>query len=363
MLLALVPASAPDHFGASASALAMLILTASLVAFLVEARVRMAHLTHLAKKVAGAAAKHDTPLAAGPTVVFGPVELAEDQTVAGRVEVDQDGTEHESSGSWSTKWTETNRRVTMRPFYLRRRDERVRVEPGDRAFLVDDMDGMILVDATHRTRFAELSPGEEVFAVGTLELEHDPESPAGGYREASRAWVLRARPGEDLLLSSEPLDQRYRRRAAKHRTVSFVAMALLAAVGVIFSPYLARVTCGVDVIGTVKNQSTTTDAEGHATYHVWVELPDRTRLELDATCATHEVGTEVPVRYVRPWPGATDLGAGATVHEGIAVVGFFLLLAMALGRTFPGSDRAWYETKVVDALSGKLEDNARSTSM
>jgi hypothetical protein len=366
VLLALVPAEAPERFGVASSAMWMIGFSGLLAAFLAHAVVRAFQAWRLGSQ-ASAAMRDDAPLAPGPAVVSGRVEYADDELVAARVEVDQVGTEQEGSGTWTTRWTESDRRVTMRPFYIRCDQDRVRVEPGDHAFLVDAMDGMILASTTERTRFAELSRGERVFAVGKLEVGYDPEQ-RGDYRGGSRGWVLRARPGEDLLLSSEPLQQRFVRRAQRQLNVALLAAAMLGAFGAMFSTYVARVVHGVDVVGTVIDRSTSTDSDDNTSYRLEVKLKDGgARLVLDASKDSYEAaapGAEVPVRYVPSWPFATDLGAGAMVAQAIVLVGVFFLSGMAIARYFIlRSFLAWYETKVVDVLSGRLEESKGRTSM
>jgi hypothetical protein len=299
-------------------------------------------------------------------VVSGLVELAHDETVAARVEVEQEGSETESSGTWHTRWTERNRTVTMRPFYVSHPEGRVRVEPEDRAFLVDAMDGIILVNTTHRTRFAELSPGERVFAVGWLEQGQDPEN-RSDYRSGGRGWVLRAPPGEDLLLSSEPLHERYVRRACAQALVALIATVLLAVFCASVCTYVARVTRGVTVIGTVEDRSTSTDSDDNVSYQLTVVLERGVTLQLDSNQATYEAavpGTQVPVRDVPSWQDATVLGEGPTLNVGIPLVGALLVALMLLARfLIRRAFSTWYEAKVVDSLSGRLDENERGTSM
>src|SRR6185369_6868987 len=122
----------------------------------------------------------------------GHVALAEGAARAVRVEVEQAGTESESSGVWSHEWTEVSRRVFVEPFYVvDAAGRRTRVEPRDDVLLVDSMNGKILVNLTRRIRTAELTPGEEVWASGELTAALDPEGATSGYRDAA-GLVLRA---------------------------------------------------------------------------------------------------------------------------------------------------------------------------
>jgi hypothetical protein len=364
-MLALVPAEPSEHVGVVASAIIVLSFAGCLLGFLIVALGRVVEAVRLARR-AKAATREEATLARGRAVVSGPVELAHDEKVAARVEVDQEGTETENSGSWQTRWTERDRRVTMRPFYVRHGQGRVRVEPEDRAFLVDAMDGMILVNTTHRTRFAELSPGERVFAVGCLEQGHDPENRAD-YRSGGRGWVLRAPPGEELLLSSEPLHDRYVRRVAAQGLLALIALLLLTIFGASVSTYVARVARGVTVVGTVEDRATSTDSDDNVSYHLTVALDRGATLQLDATQATYEagiVGAQVTVRDVPSWSDATVLGTGPTVNGGIAAIGVLLVALVLLARyLIRRAFSKWYEAKVVDTLSGRLDPNQRATSM
>ena len=102
-------------------------------------------------------------------------------------------------------------------------------------------------------------------------------------------------------------------------------------------------------------------------YRLHVRLGDAAPVVLDASLPTYTsaaVGAEVPVRYVRSWPFASDLGAAATVNYGVVAGWIMILGAMIAARYFIRRGYlAWYEKKVVDTLSGPLAENAKSTSM
>ena len=162
------------------SAILTMVTLAGLFATWLDAQARVLRERRLAARAAVQQRAHEAPLAPGRTVVLGTVEVAEGEALAARVEIDQGGSERDNSGTYTFKWTEIGRRVEMRPFYLLHASgARVRVEPRGRAMLVDAMDGMIVVTETARTRYAELSPGEEVYAVGRLQRGEDPEAVRG----------------------------------------------------------------------------------------------------------------------------------------------------------------------------------------
>ena len=157
----------------------------------------------------------DVGLVPGRAIVLGTVEREQGANVAVRVELEMEGTEHESSGSWSFKWTEKDRRVRVHPFYLRHASgARIRVEPDDNVMLVDAMDGVVKVNLTKRLRVAELMPDEKVFAIGELKYAQDPEAQTRGYRGRAEGYLLVPPRRGRMLLASEPLGARFARRAS-----------------------------------------------------------------------------------------------------------------------------------------------------
>jgi hypothetical protein len=178
-----------------------------------------------------AADEESTSLDVGDTIVHGRVEYAAGTDSAMRVVVEQTGTEAESSGSWTTTWTEVRRSVTVVPFYLvHRSGERVRVEPSRGAQFVGALPLVAeRVDATHRTRIAKIAADEVVWITGVLTKDHDPEG-VGGYRGAS-GWVMRS-ARHPMLISTEAPESRLLEDAARSRTwmivfeILFVVMLL-----------------------------------------------------------------------------------------------------------------------------------------
>ena len=209
-------------------------------------------------------------------MLHGAVEHAKGEERAVRLEVDQHGTESENSGVWSTCWTEVHRRVMMSPFYLRLASgARVRVEPTEEVFLVDDMDGVIHVDITKRTRVAELVPGELTFAVGELAEGFDPEA-GGGYRQSPHGLVLRPPRRRPIHLSSKPLGERFSARA---RFDGFGAASVLFAavlVQLIWFGFHQRLWFGQTVEATI------------------VKLAHRTSRDQGETVHHHEVTAAIP---------------------------------------------------------------------
>lgn len=151
--------------------------------------------------------KGQRTLAPGDAIVTGTVALAPGESHAVRLDIEQAGEEYDDSGEW-VRWTEVERRLSVRPFYLHIVDSGawVRVEPSSHVRLMDDLHGAVLVDRRHRMRSAELTVGERVTAVGRLHWGRDPHG--------NPTWVLHEPPGAPLLLASVPLDAPFARQAA-----------------------------------------------------------------------------------------------------------------------------------------------------
>jgi hypothetical protein len=308
----------------------------------------------------------ELPLSPGERVVEGHVELAGGESTAARVEIDQEGKETENSGSWSFTWMETERRITMRPFYLRLPSgERVRVEPEDRAFLVDALDGMTVVDEIHRTRHAELTPGEYVFAAGYLDRGRDPEIPAETYRGgAGKGWVLSPPASGELLLSSELLSARFE-RAARARWNATVLAAVLLCVPIVlnvpgFYRCFASEAVAADVIDRreVENDDSTS-------YDVRIRVGD-VELWKAATAESYGRATDGArtwVTWVKANPEFSALGRDTRGSGTILVPGFgSLLLSLFLTWSTLRKSKRWYEDKVKDSGSGRLAANTKAVS-
>jgi hypothetical protein len=170
----------------------------------------------LAKKSAAAAKvdfERQSALRDGARFVSGKVELGEGESVAVRVTITQHGSEIRGK-SPTHKWTETERRVEKRPFYLRLDSgERVRVDAANAAvLLVDKLDRMHWVQKWERQKRAQLDAGERAFAKGILRRRHDPNAAGVGYRDAGESWVLMPLAGR-IHVSTEDVAQRHQLRA------------------------------------------------------------------------------------------------------------------------------------------------------
>jgi hypothetical protein len=304
--------------------------------------------------------REDAELAPGEVVVHGRVEYAPDEQAAVRVEIDQEGSEQESSGSWTTVWLERERRVEARPFYLRHASgKRIRVEPTRAVELVDDMDGVIRVDLTKRTRTAELVPGEEVFVHGRLGLDTDRRHGAGGPE-----LVIRPSEFGRLLLSTEPLGDRFRRPMRKERSFALGASLALVVTCLFASPYLASLVAGRvgSAVVTELKVVVHSDDDGTSTCHRVEARLREVAAESIVQCVSEDdyaklkVGMVVPARITESravgWSSA-ELGSEATAS---VAVQFALLLALFAGGFYLGRNRhrGWYAQQLNEAEPGRL---------
>ncbi len=158
-------------------------------------------------------------LRAGPALLAGRVELARDESLALRLEVEQLGRvrryrSEEGDLLAEHTWTESARRTQASAFYLRLDDgTRVRVEPGPRTHLLDDLVPAERPALDTRVCVGELAADDVASAYGVLTRGFDPEASAGdgGYRAAPReAWVLREPAHGAMFVATEPDGARVR---------------------------------------------------------------------------------------------------------------------------------------------------------
>jgi hypothetical protein len=152
-------------------------------------------------------------LHAGPTILTGVVEPTEnpEDPPAVRIAITQHGREYRTKNGWHHEWKETSRTVQVRPFSLRlEHGGTVRVAPDESVRLLDALDQTEYLGGAERRRTASLDPGERVTLIGALYWERAAEATAAmSYRSAGSELVLRARRGEPMLLSTQPLKERH----------------------------------------------------------------------------------------------------------------------------------------------------------
>lgn len=307
-------------------------------------------------------------LRAGPRVLSGVVEYEDGAGEAVRVEVDQDGSERESSGSWSHTWTETRRRVKVRPFFLRLDDgRRVRVLPSQNVAFVDALDRKILVNRTKRTLVAELVPEERIFLRGELEL---PQRGGGAYRGDGQA-TLRPPRGEKMLISSEPLGERLDRRAAFHRRWAYVFFAVLAVAEILLSGFHRRWIGGraetLEVVAL--EHKVEKDSEGDDVHTYLVTLASLRGAAWYRPQLVEEIDGDDYARLqerdtVAVWRGparmgfdADQIGSHPSLHAAAVVSLFWVPLGLWLAYAATRSQsRPWYRRTVTSGHSGRLPD-------
>jgi hypothetical protein len=343
------------------------------LALLGFALVRRAQAIGRARLAAATAKDAAAPLHLGPCVIAGTV-LAEGEGAPITVEIEQTGREwttNKRRTRWEHRWSEQRRKVTVRPFYVAREGgERVRIEPNDRAFLVDKLDRT--VDTGHRVRLrsAQLSAGERVYISGEMVRASDPG--LGGYREGAEGWILRPPRDGRMLVSTEPLDARHRDRGRVYRNLALQAAVVLAILnGAIFLPYQVLRLTGRPVEATVISTNTTREwvtrkRGGYWRYHRWLvaaaDSPEPLALhaeisrqflnDLDAgvhpKTAPFVVSTRWPsFQLVGSAPTATAnaLGLGVLLGAGFAI--FYVLRAVR--------SRPWYDRRrVIESGHGRL---------
>lgn len=306
-------------------------------------------------------------LTPGPCVLRGVVEYAQDAKWAVRVDVDQEGEEHESSGVWTYKWTEKNRRVHLAPFYARLASgRRIRVEPSGEVLLVDSMDGIVRVDLKKRTRFAELVPGETIYASGQLVRAPDRENSveSGGYRNSPDSFVLRPLPPNPMLFSTESLGARFRERGLFHeRAAKWIAAVALFIHAALFGFHARRYLGNTEDATLVNIDHYTTQDEGRDVYHYRVELQTDDGFKfIDhipyAVFKELKAGMRIPIRRAYgSVANRSTVGPNVTVNSIAWIFPVYLLVAWIAYRHWEKSTRPWYERKVIDTGSGRLEES------
>jgi hypothetical protein len=301
----------------------------------------------------------------GHAVIAGKVRRGDGKAV--RIEIDQVGVERRTKNGYSHSWNETARRVTVDPFEIELASgERVAVAADEKVFLVDKLDGVKRTDHHNRTRIAELSEGEAVYAVGVIEYgDPDPKAGGGHYREAPvRKLLMRAPRGKQLLIASERLGRRFRARVWFHsRWVFYTLLGFALVHGAMFGGYHLRMFAGHAVSATVTQLRTYTVRGGKSstTYH-WVDATldgTGTSEHLDARRGSYwdlKVGSRIQVRVVDGWPKASALGSGPTASAERAV--WMIIILLLFVSAFVGArdmSRPWYDKpKILDTGSGRL---------
>jgi hypothetical protein len=336
-------------------------MSVALIAVAVLAFLRARRRSKIAAEEA-ASIMDPTALQEGEVVLSGVVEHAEGHDVAVRVEITQEGSESESSGSWSHRWTEVDRETKVAPFYLKLADgTRVRVEPPRTVEVADDLDGKVLISQILRKRTAELIPGETVHAHGWIERGGDAEP--SGYRDVAWGWVLRPANGR-MMLSSHPLGEGLKKRAAFHRRFAIRALVVLGIFQIVLFGYYRRALAGsVDEAVVIDRQmSTYEDSDGDTQHDYTLILAVKGATQIvevyEDDWELTVKGEHLPIlRNNSTW----ELGERPTMSYPRVVILIVLALGvMLLYKMRRVSSRPWFRRKVVDLGSGRLTNKTGS---
>ncbi len=318
-------------------------------------------------------------LAEGPVVLEGRVAYATEANHAMFVEFIQEGAESESSGSWSYRWTERARRLTIAPFYLETAAGRVRVEPEPgHAQLADSLEGKILVPteeeakrfkplndgAPMRKRVATLVSGEHVWVVGRLTGGDDPEGErvanVASYRANAKAESLVLRGAPSLLVSSLSLESHFDERGHMHGRDRNV-YGLFALVPLVVAGRFADRAFGVAVRGRIAQVTDLKDDDGDLTGHrLLVDTPLR-RIETDVSVRViaHPTDT-IALRLGRMSENLGNEPAYTPGEGGVLLAAWFVVAVVATILRARGRVLPWYRSEkalLVDTGTGRLADS------
>lgn len=308
------------------------------------------------------------PLAAGDCVLHGKVAYARGKNEAMRMEFVQEGSESESSGSWSHQWKEIARKLTVQPFYVVRPDgSRVRVEPPpDQSRLFDDLESKILVrseldtnlkvSGPVRGRFATLVPDETIWVTGRLVRGVDPEAGASdgvsAYRTSGRgdSWVLTGAP--TLLVSSVSLAKHFAERARRHFRDGIIYAVVLVAPLVMLHRYVDRAG-GETVTATVQKVREVQNDDGQTTGYVAVVRHADRILETESLDAAPEVGSAIAMRIGQH---SYNTGPVARYSVGEQVTAFVILMVCIILRWilfhYSAVALPWYRSEKITVDEG-----------
>jgi len=318
------------------------------------------------------------PLRAGPFVLVGTVEV-EDGANPVTIRIEQSGKEWKVKGGWNHSWSETSRRIDVRPFVVRRDDgQTVKVEPGTRVVLHDTLSRFEPSLATPHTRIrvAEIRPGDRIYVAGKL-VDLGVHGGGGVYREAPRMPRLIPASTGPMVLSTEAPGGTARRLSRVHRWCTLAAGALLTfqLVAVLF-PYLAQQLTGVTSVGEIRHvriyetYHKPKNGSGYWTTHQEAEVSwardqvDNFRIAKDLhVCAVRDGCDRVVVRSAALAGMTTSqLGSRPTLGVPHAMVLFIgsagALIAWLI--ILIGARPWWLRSKVVDRGGGSLSQTTTS---
>ncbi len=358
-----MPELATWHFGALASVLAAYVvpLVTAGLGFIYEVA-RMMTERKRARDARRAAEEESAILDEGDTILRGRVEYARGRDFAAKATVVQDGSEAESSGSWTVTWKERARTTEVVPFYVvHASSERARVEPGPSTILASDLVATERVNRTTRHRIARLAADEEVWVTGLLAKDHDPEQ-AGGYR-GGRAWVMRPLRRQPMIISTALPEAGFLKNAARAFLFALLFALLFAVMVVSHTQYHALVLDGVSATATVIGKENH-QSDDNETYHLSVKIRSESGKEaIDDWQVTLQSFNQMKVGDTVP--SIASFGAVQTSLPGSEPQALFAstlatfiawVVAVILAASF-GRKTEWYEGEPTnESNSGRLDD-------
>jgi|GEM_PF-2583410 len=322
----------------------------------------------------------------GSVVLHGTVETEEPDRPAITVTLWEHGEEEERKQGWSHTWTEQRRETKAEPFYLVLTGSNaagtvVRVEPDDDVFLVDKLDS--LEPGNPRTRRAELTNGELAYVSGVIgrgwharvdtrrsaDDASMPSAHGSAYRGGPTDGLVLRAGRERMLVSTEPLDQRYVRQAKAHRLFALLlGFALAVAATLAFGPAVVTEIFGKTVdTEVISVRHWTTSGKGGPNHHYAATArytdPSGHVVVLSADVREEIFDAFQEKRLTRlPFVVAFDvalfscLGTRVTISAALAIGSVFVtLVLLLLYRSALGGAREWYDQRrVVTTAAGRL---------
>jgi hypothetical protein len=298
-------------------------------------------------------------------VLKGTVRDVEDGgSTAVRLQIEQIGVALEKGDKtkkWYTTWTEVERTLDVRPFYIETASgERVRVEPDEETKLIDDLE-LAGTDGQSRFKAAELVTGEVVYAVGEL-VEARDRAAGGGYRDAAKALVLRKPSDGHLLLSTHRLGVEHAQSGKLWKfSALVVGVATLIAQALAFNYHAAYFFGHTEAAKVIDRKHVPAASSDDSDYcEISFEVLSTGRAHTQAVEEEDfpklTKGRIFPVNVVKVFGDRrVTVGAGATIH---GAVHFFPAILLVLIMGFLGwliaSSTPWFlRERIVDEEEGK----------
>lgn len=258
-------------------------------------------------------------------------------------------------------WKETSRHQTVRPFTLALPDgQHVRVEPDERARLVNSLEPPVVLEEGVRERHVRLTRGEEVCVVGRIAEGVDASS---GYRGKGGGRVMLPPRRGRMLLSTGALERLYGRRVRSARNWLFAwVFCFLLPCWMAFFPFWVNAVKGGPGGATVTSMRRKL-VERDKKADFWTDVVTF-RIEatgqhfsdwLEPTTGWLEPGARVPVFFAPGWSAYARPGKEPTVDlkDGRETSAFFgVFLGVALMGVFGFGRyvrfRPWWERMPLD---------------